>query len=314
MERRKILNFGSVNLDYVYQVSHFVTPGETLAANRMSMNPGGKGLNQSVALAKAGAAVWHAGCVGKGGRWLKDFLREQGVDVTYLIEVGEMQGNAMIQVNEQGENCILLYGGSNRVLQETQIADTLEQFKQGDFLVLQNEINRLPEIIEQGYANGMRIVLNPSPFEESLRNLDYGKISWLLINEVEAQQITGRTEPDSVRAWLKERYPDLQVVLTLGEKGACCYAKGETIYQPAYKTNAVDTTAAGDTFTGYFLEALSGGRPLRQCMNRAALASGISVSRRGAAESIPCKAEVDELLKQTFDGAEGEELWRRKRN
>ena len=298
MERKKILNFGSLNLDYVYQVSHFVTPGETLAAKQMRMNPGGKGLNQSVALAKAGAAVWHAGCVGKGGEWLKDFLQEQGVDVTYLKNVAEMQGNAMIQVNEQGENCILLYGDSNRVISETQIADTLGQFEPGDFLVLQNEINRLPEIIDQGYVRGMKIVLNPSPFEEGLRNLDYGKISWLLINEVEAQQITGESEPEQIHAWFRAQIPTLQVVLTLGEKGAYCFAGEETVYQPAYKVKAVDTTAAGDTFTGYFLEALSRNCELAECMRRAAFASSISVSHPGAAESIPRKTEVDAMQKE----------------
>ena len=187
----KILNFGSLNLDYVYAVPHFVQPGETLAAETRSVKFGGKGLNQSVALVRAGAQVSHGGCVGAGGESLKAFLQENGVDTESLLPVSEMQEHTVIQVDPDGENSILLYGGSNRCVTQAQVQKTLAAFQAGDYLLLQNEINLLPLIVEQAHQRGMRIVLNPSPYHEALKEVDFGKLAWLLVNEIEAKQITG---------------------------------------------------------------------------------------------------------------------------
>ena len=134
----RVLNFGSLNLDYVYQVGHFVQPGETLSAVSQTVNPGGKGLNQSIALAKAGAEVCHAGCIGTDGENLRELLKENGVNTEYLREVPALQGNAVIQVNPEGQNCILLFGGSNQCITEEQIDQTIKNFAPGDWLVLQN--------------------------------------------------------------------------------------------------------------------------------------------------------------------------------
>ncbi len=293
----KILNFGSLNLDTVYQVPRFAARGETLAATGQSVYPGGKGLNQSVALARAGAQVWHAGCIGKGGQPLAALLRENGVDTGELRPIAGLQGNAIIQVTPDGENCILLYGGSNRAVTPEQAEETLSHFGAGDYLVLQNEISCLPTIVSIAAKRGLRIALNPSPFEESLRSLDFGAISWLLVNEVEARQLTGETEPTRVWEALHARYPGLCLVLTLGKRGSVCATPTGIIRQPAYPVTAVDTTAAGDTFTGFFLAALADGRPLAECMRRAAMASALSVTRAGAACSIPSSAEVDAALR-----------------
>lgn len=293
----RILNFGSMNLDYVYRVPHFVAPGETLAAESQALNPGGKGLNQSIALARAGAAVCHAGCVGAGGEQLAALLRENGVDITFLRPVGCLQGNAMIQVNDAGENCILLYGGSNRAVTREQVDETLAQFSAGDYLVLQNEISCLEYLVRRAAEKGMRIVFNPSPFEDHLRKLDYNAVSWLLVNEVEARQLTGQTQPQAVWDALHGRYPSLCLVLTLGGAGAVCFTPRETVRQPIFPARAVDTTAAGDTFTGFFLAALVAERPLAVCMRRAAMASALGVGRPGASCSIPTAAEVDEALR-----------------
>ena len=160
----RILNFGSLNLDYVYQVDHFVQPGETLSAQSRAVKAGGKGLNQSVALSRAGAAVCHAGCFGADGVVLKDLLEENGVDTAFLLPVPEAQGHTVIQVSPEGENCILLYGGSNRCIPEEHIRRVLGSFSRGDWLVLQNEINSLPLIVELASARGLQIVLNPSPY------------------------------------------------------------------------------------------------------------------------------------------------------
>ena len=292
----KALNFGSLNLDYVYQVDHFVRPGETLDALHQTVNPGGKGLNQSVALAKAGGLVCHAGCVGQGGGMLRQTLESYGVDTAYLRETGTLQGNAVIQVDRSGQNCILLYGGSNRCLTEAQISETIAQFSPGDWLILQNETNLLPELVEAGFAKGMRVVLNPSPYNEAIGRVDLSKVSWLLVNEVEAKQCSGTDEPEKVWAYLHERYPALSLLVTLGSDGSAAFTESERIRQPAFPVKAVDTTAAGDTFTGYFIAGLMEGRPLAECLRRASMAAAVSVTRPGAAPSIPGKEEVEQLL------------------
>lgn len=275
----KVLNFGSLNLDYVYQVDHFVQPGETLHAMSQTVNCGGKGLNQSIALARAGANVYHAGCVGVGGERLIQKLEANYVDVTYIDQVEELQGNAIIQVDKSGENSILLFGGSNQVISPEQVAKVLNSFEEGDYIILQNETSCLKEMISSAARKKMKIVLNPSPFEESLRFLDYSAVLWLLVNEVEAAQISGEAQPEAAWKVMHEKYPSLNMVITMGSAGSVCYMPDEMFVQPAYKVKAVDTTAAGDTFAGYFLASLMSGKPVPACMERAAKASAVSVQR-----------------------------------
>lgn len=294
----KILNFGSLNLDYVYQVEHFVQPGETLSAMSQSVNPGGKGLNQSIALARAGAEVYHAGCLGQGGESLGVLLRGNGVNTENLLPVDTLQGNAVIQVNAAGENCILLYGGSNQCVTEEQVRHTLARFAPGDWLVLQNEINRLPLIVDIAYEHGMKIVLNPSPYNGKLEAVDFGKLSWLLVNEVEAEQIGGSKQPTDVWQQLHKRYPGLSLLVTLGSEGSIVFTAEETVRQAAFPAAAVDTTAAGDTYTGYFIAGLMEGHSLAECMRHASMAASISVTRIGAAGSIPAKTVVEKKLEE----------------
>ena len=287
----KVLNFGSLNLDHVYRVAHFAAPGETIASVSMQTNPGGKGLNQSVALARAGAEVCHAGCIGVGGEPLKNLLEENGVDASFLRPVSVPQGNAVIQVAPSGENCILLFGGSNQCVTAEQIEQTLSRFDAGDYLVLQNEINLLPQIVDAAHQRGMVIVLNPSPYNDALGEVDFHKLSWLLINEVEAKQIAGSEDPAQAWEVLHGRYPNLSVLITLGSAGSVAYRMCgetvETVRQAAFPAEAVDTTAAGDTYTGFFIGGLMEGLPLKACMELASRAAAISVTRPGAAESIP---------------------------
>ena len=293
----KVLNFGSLNLDYVYQVDRFVRPGETLSARSMALNPGGKGLNQSIALARAGAQVYHGGCVGKGGEALRELLRENGVNTELLLPTGQPQGSAVIQVTSQGENCILLYGGSNQALEEGQIQEALGRFQAGDCLVLQNEVNHLPLLVEEGARRGLLVVLNPSPYDERLAKVDFGQLSWLLVNEVEAEQIAGSQDPDTVWKRLHSQYPGLSLVVTLGGQGSAAFRVQEggveALRQAAVPVRPVDTTAAGDTFTGYFIAGLAQGLALKDAMARASQAAAISVTRPGAAGSIPRQDEVE---------------------
>jgi len=302
----RVLNFGSLNLDYVYRVERFVRPGETLHAASRTVNFGGKGLNQSVALARAGAQVCHAGCVGRDGEGLLDMLAANGVYTAHIVSVDEMQGHTVIQVDDGGENCILLYGGSNRCVTRAQIDATLGHFGWGDWLLLQNEINGIGAIVEAAHARGLIVALNPSPCDGALAEVDLGKVSWLMVNVIEAEQIAGSGDPDEAWARLSDRYPGLSLLVTLGAEGSVAYhraARGvETHRQPALNAQAVDTTAAGDTYTGYFIEGLTAGRTLAESMRRAAAAAAISVTRPGAAASIPVAEEVERLLAEGDDG------------
>ena len=292
----KVLNFGSLNLDYVYEVDHFVRPGETLDSPARSIQCGGKGLNQSIALARAGAAVWHAGCIGEGGEPLKALLEENGVDTSCLTPVDRMQGHAVIQVSPSGENAILLYGGSNRCVTEAQIRETVGRFSEGDWLILQNEINALPTLVEEAAEKGLKIVLNPSPWNSALNRVDFEKLSWLFVNEIEMEQITGEKEPEKAWDKIHRLYPRMSVLITLGGRGSVAFlnAGGQTecARQEAIRVHAVDTTAAGDTYTGYFVAGLVSGLSLKESMERAAKAAAVSVTRHGAAPSIPWAGEI----------------------
>lgn len=292
----RILNFGSLNLDYVYAVEHFVRPGETLDVLSRTVKAGGKGLNQSVALARAGARVWHAGCLGEGGELLKNTLEANGVNTDYLLPVPEAQGHAVIQVNAAGENCILLCGGSNRCVPESHIRRVMENFHAGDWLVLQNEINGLPLIVELASAAGMHIVLNPSPYNAALEEVSLSAIDWLLVNEVEAGQISGSSDPETAWEKLHAKYGGLSLLVTLGSRGSMAWrVSGGTVEhnrEAARPVEAVDTTAAGDTYTGYFVSGLTEGLLLPACMKQAGLAAAVAVTRPGAAESIPWKHEL----------------------
>ena len=293
----KILNFGSLNLDYVYRVDHFAGPGETLSALSREVKPGGKGLNQSIALARAGARAFHAGCLGIGGEMLRELLEKDGVDTSLLRPVEEMQGHTVIQVDPEGENSILLYGGSNRCIPDEYIRRVIGAFGEGDWLILQNEINGLPLITELAARQGMHIVLNPSPYDRSLEETDLNRLDWLLVNEIEAEQISGEKEPEKVWEKLHGQYPALSVLISLRSSGSTAYRAGggniETHREEAVRVKAVDTTAAGDTYTGYFIAALTAGRTLRACMNEASRAAAIAVTRPGAAGSIPWRKELD---------------------
>ena len=292
----KVLNFGSLNLDYVYAVDHFVGPGETLDTLSRSIKCGGKGLNQSIALARAGAEVCHAGCIGEGGAPLQALLEENGVDTLSLRKVKEMQGHTVIQVNPAGENCILLYGGSNRCVTEEQIRETLSRFEPGDWLVLQNEINGLPVLVDLAAEKGLRIVLNPSPYNSALNPVDFSRLSWLFVNEIEMEQISGESGPEKAWDVLHRKYPGLSLLITLGSQGSMAWRNQdgniEFFRQPAFPVRAVDTTAAGDTYTGYLIAGLIRGQPLGESMEQASKASAVSVTRPGAAESIPWAKEL----------------------
>lgn len=292
----KILNFGSLNYDYVYTVHHIVQGGETIASAGMETYCGGKGLNQSIALARAGARVFHAGLVGEEGNQMIELCKESGVDARYIRKIAGKSGHTIIQVDQNAQNCIILFGGSNRKMTHALIDEVLQDFEAGDYLLLQNEINEIPYMIDQAYQKGMKIVMNPSPYDEHVEECDLSKIEILMINEVEGEQITGKKDAADILTELVNRYPDMKILLTLGSRGAIYCIKEQQFIQTAMKVDAVDTTAAGDTFTGYFLDSVLRGLSVKQALRRATAASALAVTRPGAAASIPMSAEVEKML------------------
>ena len=288
----KVLNLGSLNLDYVYQVESILIPGETQASKSRQIFCGGKGLNQSIALAKAGIPVYHAGLIGEGGEPLLEVCKENGVNTEFIRQIPGPCGHTVIQVDENGQNCILLFGGSNRSMTKEFVDTVLDSFEEGDIILLQNEINELDYIIDRAYEKHMMIILNPSPFDNALENCDLSKISLFLINEIEGFQITGEKEPDKILAKVKALYPKAKVVLTLGGDGSVYQDETGIYRQGIFKVKAVDTTAAGDTFTGYFISSIIDGLPVQDGLELAAKASAIAVSRPGATASIPLRSEV----------------------
>lgn len=299
----KVLCFGSLNIDYTYKVPHFVKKGETLASERLQVFGGGKGLNQSVALAKAGTEVYHAGSIGQDGMFLLDMLKDAGANTDFVKILDTVRtGNAIIQNDKSGDNCIILYGGANQAITREQVDEVMSHFESGDYLVLQNEINELGYIVEKAHEKGMIIVLNPSPMNEKILALPLDVINYFILNEVEAAQILGK-EDKGEESWeqiagdLLKKFPQATIVLTMGSEGSVFKNQKETVCQSIYKVQAVDTTAAGDTFSGYFIGGILGGLSAKEAMDQASKASAIAVTRKGAASSIPLLAEVQNYNK-----------------
>lgn len=287
-----IVNFGSCNIDYVYKLDHIVKIGETEHSERMDVFPGGKGLNQSIAIAKAGAKVYHAGFIGKDGQLLLDTMKESGVDVSFVKQVNQPNGHAIIQVSEKGENSIFIHTGSNGLFTKEYIDEVLSNFKSGDILLLQNEINDIDYIIKKAYEKGMITVFNPSPIDSSLEKIDFNMISYAVLNEIEGEYLTGCKEAAKIISTLRKNFPQMKIVLTLGDKG-CIYHDTITMYcNPAYDVIVVDSTAAGDTFMGYFIASLAEELTPEQTLERACMASALAVSKKGAAPSIPYENDV----------------------
>ena len=247
----KILNIGSLNLDYVYAVPHFVAAGETLLSSRRDVFAGGKGLNQTVAAARAGAEVCHGGAVGADGDMLLDLLRDAGADVSAVARVDVPTGHAVIQVSPQGENAIIILGGANRAVSPETVGIALEKVGPGDILLLQNEINGLDHIIRRAARKGLRILFNPAPMEKAVKDLPLELLDTLIVNEGEGKALAGDMDA------LKAAYPNQKILLTQGSRGASLWTGSEVIFQPAFPVKAVDTTAAGDCFLGYYAAALA---------------------------------------------------------
>ncbi len=290
----KIFNIGSCCIDNVYVVDHFVKPGETLPASGYRIHPGGKGLNQSLALARAGATVVHAGKIGHDGIWLRDLLSGEGVDTRQTVTVDTPTGHALIQIDSTGENAIVIVGGANRELTDHDFIEALKDSRPGDILLMQNEISNLGVLMELASGRDLRLVFNAAPATQELDHYPLDLVDTFILNETEGEAITGRQGTSAILDAMIADYPTSRTLLTLGAQGAIYSDREQQIHQPAYRTRIEDTTGAGDTFIGYYLAARMAGTGIRGCLEIACKAAAICVSRAGAATSIPTMEEVRE--------------------
>lgn len=286
-----VINIGSINIDHVYQVPHFVNPGETLASQKLTTVLGGKGANQSVALAQAGVSVAHVGRVNQADDWAVELLQAKGVDITHIARVDAPSGHAIIQVDAQGENAIVLHGGANQGLTLEQLEAVLKA-DACDYLLLQNECNLLPEILAMAHERKLRTVLNPAPMTAIISALPLNQLDTLIVNEGEARTLVGGDDVNFLLDALPKRLPDTRVVLTLGSQGAWLLHQGERLHCAASPVTVVDTTGAGDTFVGYLLAGLLQGLDDGAALSRACRAAALAVTRLGAITSIPALSEL----------------------
>lgn len=288
-----IFNLGSINADHFYRLPHLPLPGETLAATGYDRGLGGKGANQSVAAARAGAVVRHIGATGADGAWMRAELAADGVDCTHVAKVDLASGHAIIMVDASGENSIVLFPGANRAVPLNAVEEALATAAPGDWLLMQNETSAQVEAVALAKARGVKVAYSAAPFEAEAVRKVLADLDLLLLNAVEAAQLC------AALGTTLEALPVKAVCVTHGAKGAVWHdLTGKTVQeQPAFQVTPVDTTAAGDTFAGYLVAGLAEGMSPPQALRLAAGASALKVTRAGTAAAIPTRAEVDVFLK-----------------
>lgn len=293
----KILVFGSFNIDKVYSLPHLPERGETLYCSGYEIHVGGKGLNQALAFSKAGADVSVGGKIGKDGRFLTDYLQKCGIDTGDIDHTGEFTGHTIIETDPDGQNQMILFGGANREITHEYCDKLLAKYYDADLILTQYETSCVEYILERAHSMGIKTALNPSPYVDEIKNLEFGKADILILNEFEGKSIAGGdTDEETVKALYN--LGSKEIILTLGSRGAVYYNGSEYVKCPAFSVRAVDTTGAGDTFTGYCLyELLKGEKPLKAMMTGCA-ASALEVTKHGAAETIPDREAVEKFLKE----------------
>lgn len=292
----KILVFGSYNIDKVYTMPRLPKTGEDIYCTKYEIHVGGKGLNQALALAKAGADVSVAGKVGADGNYLTDYLKDNGIDVSDIDFSGDYTGHTIIQVDPEGQNQMILFGGANQQVTEEYCDKILEKHRDTELILMQYETSCVEYMLKKAHSMGIKTAINPSPYVDKVKELPFECIDSIIVNEYEGCSITGMENPEDALKALYEKIKG-QVILTLGGDGALYYDGSEIIKVPAFNVNAVDTTGAGDTFTGYCYYSLVSGESPENALKTGCAASAIEVTKPGAAETIPDRNEVLNFLK-----------------
>ena len=299
---KKIVVIGSLNMDLVTQTERVPVMGETLTGTGFKTVCGGKGGNQAFAAARLGGEVTMLGCVGEDvfGQELKRSLEEQGIDCSKIrVCEGVESGTASITVC-QGDNCIIIIPGANGMVSVDYVRENLDVIKEAAFIILQLEIplETIAYVIDFAYKAGIPVMLNPAPAKELPEEL-FGKVSYFIVNETECQFYTGKVVEDVDDAkegirLLKEK-GIAHAIVTLGSQGSVFDMDDEVLYVPARKVKAVDSTAAGDTFTAGIVVSLLEGKKMDEAIRFATKASSITVIRMGAQTSIPSREEVENV-------------------
>ncbi|KAI8361141.1 Ribokinase-like protein [Mortierella sp. GBAus27b] len=323
LSKPKVLVYGSINIDDFYVVPHIVRSGETISSTSYNVSAGGKGANQSVALGRAGANVYHAGKIGKDGEWVLVIMKGAGVDTSYTtISKTEATGRAIIQLSEESrDNAIVLFPGTNRTVTLEEANHVLRNFGEGDWIVMQNEMSSGPEIMQAAKERGMTICFNPSPMSADLpKEYPLHLVDYLLINEIEAQGFHSCLTGSNNTVAVSETLPVLEkaygqitgIIITLGGDGLVARFRIheednlKEIRMGVVEANVVNTTGAGDTFTGFFIANLVRnqvlntrftGEQFHSALEEASHAASLAVGREGAMDSIPRKEHVDEAIR-----------------
>ncbi|MFF7354748.1 MULTISPECIES: ribokinase [Streptomyces] len=289
-----IVVLGSTNMDLVTYVAKAPQRGETVTGREFRTIPGGKGSNQAIAAARAGATVSMIGAVGNDayGLRLRDTLEHSGVDTDFLRTIEGPSGTAHIVVDDEGANSIVVIAGANGTVDHLAPGDE-GVIASADALLLQLEIPMAAVVAgaQAARRHGVRTVLTPSPAQPLPPEL-LAATDLLVPNEYEAVTLTGRTDPREAATALLDLVPE--VVVTLGATGSLYLARGaEPLVIPAPQVTAVDSTGAGDTFAGALSVALAEEKPVREALSWAAAAAAISVQRAGASASMPYRPEID---------------------
>jgi ribokinase len=287
-----IYNFGSLNIDHVYRIDHCAGPGETVPCDDFSMYAGGKGANQSIAIARAGGIVAHVGKVGYDGLWMIENMKQDGIDTSNIFSSTKATGHAIVLVDKFGQNQIVIYGGTNHEITKDEIDTVIGKCCDGDLVLLQNEINNNKYIIDCASEAGLQIIFNPAPMSNDVFSLDLNCIDMFIINQGEGQVLSGETEPEKIVAAILRKYKKSKVVLTLAENGALYADVDCQMRIPGCKVDVVDTTGAGDTFIGYLIALMQKGFSIEKCLDAANKAAALSVTRKGASASIPLIREI----------------------
>ena len=285
-----VFNLGSVNIDLFYTVPHFPAPGETLASLDHRRALGGKGANQSIALARAGAQVVHIGATSPEDDWIRTEMRQAGVDIGGIQDSAQATGHAVVTVSVDGENQILLCPSANAAIDMDRALTVLDDARPGDWALLQNETNGAEAFVAAARGLGLKLAYSAAPFDASVTAGLLPQTDLLVVNEGEAAalgEMLGRAPEES-------GVPHL--VITRGGEGADYHGEAGHIHQPAFAVTPVDTTGAGDCFFGYFLAGMARGDAIKDALRLAAGAAALQVTQYGAATAIPARGDVDAVL------------------
>lgn len=284
-----IWNLGSINADLFYAVPHLPRPGETIAATAFQRGLGGKGTNISVAAARAAARVHHIGAVGPDGAWATERLLEYGVDTRLIATVEAPTGHALINTDASGENQIVIFAGANQEIGLQAVQAALSGAAAGDWFVCQNETNAQKEAAQLAKALGQKVAYIAAPFEAQAVSAVLPFLDLLILNEIEAHQLTEATGKSLQALNVAD------VIITQGASGCVWVRDGNETHYPALPVEPVDSTGAGDTFAGYVLACLDRGQQMPQAIQTAITASAIMVTRYGTADVIPDLKDIEDF-------------------